>query len=188
MIHPISYWSPVMIIGLAFLKCSFSVGLSSIKIKTTKQIDFNIAPIFLIYLSVAGEAMKNLIKLIANVFVSSPKEVLVREADKKYKVDLNLEQRISSRINRKAIVMIEARNGGNLYYATMYNFSGDGMYCGSDFFLKPGTVITIRLDNQPYVSAPQIYIGEILRCEQLDGADNSHLYGLGIKIIRAIYG
>ncbi|MEJ2731657.1 MAG: hypothetical protein P8185_24635 [Deltaproteobacteria bacterium] len=75
--------------------------------------------------------MKNLIKLIANVFVSSPKEVLVREADKKYKVDLNLEQRISSRINRKAIVMIEARNGGNLYYATMYNFSGDGMYCGS---------------------------------------------------------
>ena len=97
------------------------------------------------------------------------------------------EYRKSSRVIHEATVMIETRDNGNFHYGTMYNFSGDGMLCGSDYHLKPGTAITIRLDNQPYVSAPKIYSGEIRRCEKLEGDDNSHLYGLGIKITNAIY-
>ena len=87
----------------------------------------------------------------------------------------------------EATVMIEIRDNGNLHYATMYNFSGDGMYCGSDCALKPGTVISIRLNSMPFKNAPKQYSGEIRRCEELKGNDNSHLYGLGIKITKAIY-
>ena len=97
------------------------------------------------------------------------------------------EYRKSSRVNHAATVMIEIRDNGNLHYGTMYNFSGDGMYCGSDMAIKPGTVVTIRLDSRPFNSAPNVFFGEIKRCEELEGDDNSHLYGLGIKIIKALY-
>ena len=103
-------------------------------------------------------------------------------------MEASFEYRNSSRVNHEATVMIETRNGENLHYATMYNFSGDGMYCGSDFALKPGTAITVKLDSRPFNSAPKRFVGEIQRCEELEGDDNSHLYGLGIKIIKAIYG
>ena len=68
----------------------------------------------------------------------------------------------------EATVMIEIRDNGNLHYATMYNFSGDGMYCGSDCALKSGTAITIRLNKQPFKHAPKNYLGEIRRCEELE--------------------
>lgn len=97
------------------------------------------------------------------------------------------EYRKSTRINHAATVMIEIRDNGNLHYGTMYNFSGDGMYCGSDFALKPGTTVSIRPARRPFNSAPKIYVGEITRCGELAGDDNSHLYGLGVKIIKAIY-
>jgi hypothetical protein len=102
-------------------------------------------------------------------------------------MDAIFEYRNSSRVFHEATVMIETRDGGNLHYATMYNFSGDGMYCGSDSALKQGTAITIRLNSLPFKAAPKIYLGEVRRCEVLEGDDNSHLYGLGIKIIKAIY-
>ena len=103
-------------------------------------------------------------------------------------MDALFEYRNSSRVIHEATVMIETRDAGNLHYATMYNFSGEGMYCGSDCPIKPGTVISIRLNSMPFKNAPKIYLGEIRRCEELEGDDNSHIYGLGIKIIKAIYG
>jgi len=101
-------------------------------------------------------------------------------------MDAIVENRISKRIAYKSTVMIEIRDTGIFHYATTHNFSGDGMYCGSDCALRPGTIITIRLDNPPYASAPKIYLAEVHRCEKLEGEDNSHLYGLGLKIIKAI--
>ena len=103
-------------------------------------------------------------------------------------MDAIVENRDSKRIDYKSTVMIEIRDTGIFHYATMHNFSGDGIYCGSDCALRPGITITIRLDNPPYESAPKIYLGEVRRCEELEGDYNSHLYGLGIKIIKAIYG
>jgi len=97
------------------------------------------------------------------------------------------EYRKSSRVIHEATVMIETCDNGNFHYATMHNFSGDGMFCGSDCALKTGTVITIRLNSMPFKNTPKIYLGEIRRCEELEGDDNSHLYGLGIKILNAIY-
>jgi hypothetical protein len=102
-------------------------------------------------------------------------------------MDALFDYRNSSRVIHEATVMIETRDGGILHYATMYNFSGDGMYCGSDCALKPGTVISINLNSTPFKNAPKSYLGEIRRYEELEGDDNSHLYGLGIRIIKAIY-
>lgn len=102
-------------------------------------------------------------------------------------MEANFEYRKSSRVYHEATVMIETSDNGNFHYATMYNFSGEGMYCGSDCALKKGTVITITLNSMPFKNAPKIYLGKIRRCEELEGDDNSHLYGLGIKIINAIY-
>ena len=103
-------------------------------------------------------------------------------------MDAFVENRISKRIAYKSTVMIEIRDTGIFHYATTHNFSGDGIYCGSDSGLKPGTIITITLDNPPCGSAPKIFLGEVRRCEELAGDDNSHFYGLGIKLIIAIYG
>ena len=97
------------------------------------------------------------------------------------------EHRMSSRVVHEATIIIETRDSGYFHYATMYNFSGDGMFCGSDCALKAGTIITIRMNGMPFKNAPKTYLGKIRRCEELEGDDNSHLYGLGIKILNAIY-
>jgi hypothetical protein len=102
-------------------------------------------------------------------------------------MDAFYEKRTAKRIKYKATVMIEIRDTGIFHYATMNNLSGDGIYCGSDFALKLGTPITIRLDNPPFASAPKIYLGKVLRCEELKGIYDSHFYGLGIRIIKAIF-
>jgi hypothetical protein len=102
-------------------------------------------------------------------------------------MDAIFENRFSKRIDHKATVMIETRDTGNFHYATMHNFSGDGIYCGSDYALSPGISINIRYDSPPYASAPKIYLGKVRRCEKLEGDYNTHLYGLGIKIIKALY-
>ena len=103
-------------------------------------------------------------------------------------MDAIVENRTSKRIDYRSTVMIEIRDTGIFHYATVHNFSGDGIYCGSDCALRPGTIITIKFDNPPYGSAPKIYLGVVRRCEELEGDYNSHLYGLGIKLIKAIYG
>jgi hypothetical protein len=74
-----------------------------------------------------------------------------------------LERRTAKRIKYKATVMIEIRDTANFHYATMNNLSGDGIYCGSDCALKLGTLITIRPENQPFASAPKIYLGKVMR-------------------------
>ena len=102
-------------------------------------------------------------------------------------MDALYEKRTAKRIKYKATVMIEIKDTGIFHYATMTNLSGDGIYCGSDVALKQGTLITIRLDDQPFGSVPKIYSGKVLRCEELKGIYDSHFYGLGIKINKAIY-
>ena len=105
-----------------------------------------------------------------------------------YQMDTVRENRSCPRLNHKATIMIETRDGRYFHYGTMYDFSGDGMYCGSDVALEPGMAISIRFENQPFKYTPKIYVGKILRCEELGNTGNSHPYGLGIRIIKAVYG
>jgi hypothetical protein len=102
-------------------------------------------------------------------------------------MDAIFENRTSIRLVHKATVMIEPHHTGAFHYATAQNFSGDGIYCGSDYAIEPGIFITLRIDNPPYRSAAKMYLGKVLRCEELGGDNNAHIYGLGIKIIKAIY-
>jgi hypothetical protein len=106
--------------------------------------------------------------------------------NREHRMDTIIERRNSNRIFHKATVMIEIRDTGACHYATINNFSGDGMYCGSDCAISPGTVITISLDNPPFKSAPKIYSGVVQRCEKLEAGYDTHLFGLGIKVIEAI--
>jgi hypothetical protein len=99
----------------------------------------------------------------------------------------NPEKRESSRLPYQSTVMFEDRTTGHYYYATMYSFSGDGMYCRSDVALRPGASINIKIDNMFFKSAPNNYFGKVRWCEKMNGNDNSHSYELGIKIINAIY-
>ena len=101
-------------------------------------------------------------------------------------MDATYENRTSERLKYKATVMIEIRDTAVFNYATMDNFSGDGLYCGSDCALRPGTFVTIKFENPPFAAAPKIYLGEVLRCEEMGGHYDAHLYGLGIKINKAI--
>jgi hypothetical protein len=102
-------------------------------------------------------------------------------------MDTIIEYRKSRRLAHKATIMIEAHDTGAFQYATTQNLSGDGIYCGSDYAIKPGTFITLRIDNLPYRSSPKLYLGKVLRCEELEDENDSHNYGLGIKIIKAVY-
>jgi hypothetical protein len=93
--------------------------------------------------------------------------------------------RNGSRIDYKATVMIKSSDDTAFHYATMHNFSNDGMYCCSGCALKPHTIITIRFDDQPFKYGPKTFLGEIRRCEKLDDDDNGPLFGLGIKIMES---
>jgi hypothetical protein len=83
--------------------------------------------------------------------------------------------------------MIDDPDEKKFHFATMRNFSDNGMYCESDHPIRLGALIRIRLDNLPFKSAPKLYLGQICRCEELNRVDKSHFYGLGIKTIEGIY-
>lgn len=102
-------------------------------------------------------------------------------------MDTIIEYRKSKRLAHKATVIIEAHDTGAFHYATTLNLSGDGIYCGSDYAIKQGTFITLKIDNPPYRSSSKLYLCKVLRCEELGSGNDSHNYGLGIKIIKAVY-
>ena len=62
-------------------------------------------------------------------------------------MDTIIDYRKSKRLAHKATVMIEFHDTGAFHYATTQNFSADGIYCGSDYAIKPGTFITLRIDT-----------------------------------------
>ena len=97
------------------------------------------------------------------------------------------EKRESARLAYQSTVMIEDRNSGHYYYATMYSFNGDGMYCRSDVALTPGASVNIKIENTPFKSAPKKYSGEVRWCKRTNGHDSSHFFELGVKIFNAIH-
>jgi len=95
------------------------------------------------------------------------------------------ESRKGVRLNHEATIMIEDCTTGYYHYASMVNFSGDGIYCKSDTALNPGASVNIKIEKVIYKSAPNSYIGEVRWCKELDRNDSSHAYGIGIKVFKA---
>ena len=93
-----------------------------------------------------------------------------------------LEGRKISRLNDETPILIEVDVNGELHQATMYNFSGDGMYCVSKYAIDTGTKISFMFEHQPSNSTPKKYIGVVNRCLKLEEGSKKPSYGLGRKI------
>ena len=91
------------------------------------------------------------------------------------------ENRNSKRFHNKVTVTLEQCCTKYRYLATMYNYSGGGMYLESDYAPRPDTKVRIRVDNLPFVSVSKNYIAKIRWRKQLADDDSSYSYGIGVK-------
>ena len=96
------------------------------------------------------------------------------------------ENRRNPRLHHEATIMVEESTTGSCHYATMHNFSGDGIYYRSDIELQPGAQIKIKFENQIFKSAPNCYFGEVRWCRESNGNNSTHSYDLGIKVTKAL--
>jgi hypothetical protein len=96
------------------------------------------------------------------------------------------EQRLKQRLNHEALVLLEDCTTGYCNYATMQNFSGDGLYCVSDMAIEPGDCVNITIEYRMFIAAPKCYVGEVIWCRELTKDDSAWNYGIGIEIIKAV--
>jgi hypothetical protein len=68
-----------------------------------------------------------------------------------------------------------------LSYAQTKNLSNDGMLLESEIAFKPGTVINIRFDTQPFKSAPKNYRSVVKWCRELTEENAIPTFGIGVK-------
>ena len=102
------------------------------------------------------------------------------------------EKRACARCDYEAPVTCAYFNSDEFYRARTTNHSRDGLYFESDFPLKQGASIYIRVDN--YLpedfrtkicscgGVRSLAIAEVKWCEELQGAYNLY-YGVGLKYI-----
>jgi hypothetical protein len=95
------------------------------------------------------------------------------------------EKRKSKRLDQQAIIMLEESFSGYYHYATMQNFSGDGMYFEADVPFSRGTDLTIRMDTPSLKSAPNYFVGRVKWCRKLGGNHLDTAYGIGMEITGA---
>jgi hypothetical protein len=55
------------------------------------------------------------------------------------------------------------------------------MLLESEVAFKPGTPIIIRIDTQPYKSAPKTYRSVVKWCKEVDDGSTSYTFGIGVK-------
>ena len=96
------------------------------------------------------------------------------------------ESRKVARFNDEVPVLIEVGSNGEPYHATMYNFSGDGMYCVSSHAIEIGTKISVLFERQFSNSTPKKYFGVVNRCVGLKKDTGEQFYGLGIRIFETV--
>jgi hypothetical protein len=95
-----------------------------------------------------------------------------------------LELRKSRRYQRSAVVMIEKPRSGILGYARLHNFSAGGMMLLSDFVLKPGEIVSVRLDQPLYPSAANVVTSKVIWCEDMEAQrEMKGRFGIGIRLI-----
>jgi hypothetical protein len=91
------------------------------------------------------------------------------------------ELRKGTRYQRSAVVMIEKSRAGILGYAELLNFSADGMMLRSDFSVRPGELLRIRLDRPLPSSHSNLVTARVIWCRNLDlQQEASSPYGIGL--------
>jgi hypothetical protein len=94
------------------------------------------------------------------------------------------ELRGGRRYERPAIVMIEKARSGILGYAELHNFSAGGMMLRSEFSIKPGEIIRIKMDKPLHASASTTMTGRVIWCHNMEAdEDASAPFGIGLSLI-----
>jgi hypothetical protein len=92
-----------------------------------------------------------------------------------------IDYRNSKRFDHIATLMLENENTGHFMYAKMSNYSDEGLYFETDFAIRPGTVINIRLDNPPFATALNDYCAVVKWCKELGEEDTNYTFGVGVR-------
>lgn len=88
------------------------------------------------------------------------------------------------RYERPTVVMIEKARAGILGYAELHNFSAAGMMLRSEFSLKPGEIITVKLDRPLHSSTSTSMTGRVIWCRNMEAEDEaSSPFGIGLSLI-----
>lgn len=88
------------------------------------------------------------------------------------------------RYERPTVVMIEKARAGILGYAELHNFSAGGMMLRSEFSLKPGEVITVKLDRPLHSSTSTSMTGRVIWCRNMETENEaSSPFGIGLSLI-----
>jgi hypothetical protein len=87
-------------------------------------------------------------------------------------------------------------NTGLCRIARTKNRSPDGMYIESDYFLRPGATVYLKLENKMSDASEKpscacyglrtVTLGEVKWCQELS-APGSSLYGIGLKYYESPY-
>jgi hypothetical protein len=80
--------------------------------------------------------------------------------------------------------MIEKTRSGILGYAQLHNFSAAGMMLFSDFALRPGEVISVRLEVPLYPSGPKILPSRVIWCQDVEARGETRAqFGIGVRLM-----
>jgi hypothetical protein len=95
-----------------------------------------------------------------------------------------VEMRRSRRYERSAVVMIEKPRSGILGYAQLNNFSAGGLMLFSDFAVRPGEVISVRIDTPLYPSAARVLTSRVVWCRDVEAQGETRArFGIGVKLV-----
>ena len=91
--------------------------------------------------------------------------------------------RRNKRFRHRVTVILEDANSGAFSYAQTKDFSNDGMLLESEVAFKPGTRLNIKIDTQPFKSAPKTYRSVVRWCKEIADEEFKHSFGIGVKFI-----
>jgi len=92
------------------------------------------------------------------------------------------DSRKSSRYGRSQVVMLEKADSEILGYAELRNFSASGMMLSSNFSIRQGELIRIRLDRPLYHSASTVLTSKVIWCHDLkDWSETITRFAIGVN-------
>lgn len=91
--------------------------------------------------------------------------------------------RKNKRFLHRTTVILEDADSGSWSYAQTKDLSDDGMSLESEVAFRPGTRLIIKINTQPFKSAPETYSSVVRWCKENADDKSMHTYGIGVKFI-----
>lgn len=94
------------------------------------------------------------------------------------------ELRTSRRYQRSAVVMIEKPRSGIMGYAQLHNFSAGGLMLFSDFAVRPGEVISVRIETPLYPSVTGNLTSRVVWCRDVEAQGETRArFSIGVRLM-----